>query len=555
MKKKGGVRMSQEWEQGNAALSYTDSDNPYKPLDYAARLQRAGKQPSSSASSVSYAPGQLYGRSYAASGTPLPPDASAAPTAAPELEPPSYLQPSASIPPAEEAWTEPPVSHRSRRQEPVLPLQEAQPGALYSADLFSHQPTAVMPSGYDDTPFANRMPQEMDFFAEPPAWPDEEPAEEPQEEPVFDDMLEDRPWRDPFTPAAPKEDAPAQPLVPKTAKKAAPPPKPQKPPVRMGRVLALIAAIGMLLFCGIVGGRMVMELSRNEEDIAAARSAYLEQTGVELHNGAVRVELLPAGQTFTPTATPTPTAYAPTPSPTPVIPINEAAVLSLGREALDVENPVEVTATPSLRAKLKTYPKNPLRNIQPGLSELIKENSDVVGRLVIEGVLDEVVMQRNNTYYLTHNSLGTSSSAGAVFADESCSFRMPPENLLLRGSCTVPQKTFHALLQFATGGSAFVSTVPTARLTTLYEEESYVLFAVIAAASDPASADYFNYASYPTFATDEVMMTYVNNARAHSLYQFNVDVQPSDRLLTLATMGGDDTLVLIYRMAREGEGF
>ena len=57
------------------------------------------------------------------------------------------------------------------------------------------------------------------------------------------------------------------------------------------------------------------------------------------------------------------------------------------------------------------------------------------------------------------------------------------------------------------------------------------------------------------YRTDEVMMAYVQNARAHSLYQFNVDVQPSDRLLTLATMGGEDTLVLIYRMAREGEGF
>jgi hypothetical protein len=50
------------------------------------------------------------------------------------------------------------------------------------------------------------------------------------------------------------------------------------------------------------------------------------------------------------------------------------------------------------------------------------------------------------------------------------------------------------------------------------------------------------------------MMLYVENARQHSIYQFNVDVVPSDRLLTLATLGnGQQTLVLMYRMVRDTE--
>ena len=78
---------------------------------------------------------------------------------------------------------------------------------------------------------------------------------------------------------------------------------------------------------------------------------------------------------------------------------------------------------------------------------------------------------------------------------------------------------------------------------------------MIVAGSNPASSHYFNYASHPTFTTDEAMMSYVESVKQHSLYKFNVDVQPSDRLMTLATMGGTDTLVLLYRMAREGENF
>ena len=78
-----------------------------------------------------------------------------------------------------------------------------------------------------------------------------------------------------------------------------------------------------------------------------------------------------------------------------------------------------------------------------------------------------------------------------------------------------------------------------------------VLFAVLVADGSPSSARYFNYASHPTFLTDEEMLRYVESAKQSSLYQFNVDVVPSDRLLTLATLGsGENSLVLMYRTER-----
>ena len=47
------------------------------------------------------------------------------------------------------------------------------------------------------------------------------------------------------------------------------------------------------------------------------------------------------------------------------------------------------------------------------------------------------------------------------------------------------------------------------------------------------------------------MLAYVESARAHSLYSFDVDVQASDRLLTLATLGsGSECLVLLLRQMR-----
>ncbi|MCI6039564.1 MAG: hypothetical protein MR742_03475, partial [Clostridiales bacterium] len=61
----------------------------------------------------------------------------------------------------------------------------------------------------------------------------------------------------------------------------------------------------------------------------------------------------------------------------------------------------------------------------------------------------------------------------------------------------------------------------------------------------------FNYAGYSSFVTDADMLSYIETARAHSLYSFNVDVAASDRLLTLATLGsGTESLVLLFRQMR-----
>lgn len=325
---------------------------------------------------------------------------------------------------------------------------------------------------------------------------------------------------------------------------------PAKPPIRIWRVVALFAVAAMLLLCGVVGGSLIAKLAANEREMAEVRAEYRQRMGIDLQRDASRVELLPAGQTYTPTQTPEPVKVAATPVPTPIIPINEPAAASLNKRETSSEAPQEAAPTPVARTREIAYPKNEMRNIMPGLIDLRAENADVVGRLVIDGVLDEVVVQRNNTYYLTHNYRGSNSSAGAVFADESCTLQKPPENLLLRGQSASPGKVFAPLWQFVNGGRDFVAANTYATLTTLYEEERYVLFAVIQAASDPASAGYFSYASHPTFTTDDAMLAYVQQAREHSLYQFNVEVLASDRLLTLATIGGDSCLVLLYKMVR-----
>jgi sortase B len=186
--------------------------------------------------------------------------------------------------------------------------------------------------------------------------------------------------------------------------------------------------------------------------------------------------------------------------------------------------------------------------------EIRKEYPEVMGRLEIPGVVEEWVVQRNNTYYLNHNYRGTAEEGGAVFMDSANTLFTPPENLHLRGSDSAPGKTFHSLWQYKTGGAAFVTGAARATVTTLYEKADYLLVAVFEASMDPARPDYFNYSSYPTFASDAEMMDYIAKVRQRSLYTLPTDVLPGDRLLTLSTVssapGTDEKsvcLVLIFR--------
>lgn len=342
--------------------------------------------------------------------------------------------------------------------------------------------------------------------------------------------------------------APHRPFAQKPAaaekpKKSSKPPKekPPKPPILWGRVAAIAAVAVMLLFCLIAGGKILMSLFANEREMAQVRQAYQEQQGQALEQAGVKVDLLPAGETFTPTSTPQ------------VFAAPKAEAVQSGNGGETSADTVEEETT---RTRLRRYPDNPLCNVLDSMKEISTEYPDVLARLYIPGVLDEYVVQRNNTYYLTHNYRGSLSDGGAVFLDRDCFISTPPENLLLRGEGNVAGVSFAPLWQYESGGIGFAAGACFAQLTTLYEDARYVLFSVIVADSDPAKPGYFDYASHDTFDTDAQMMEYVQSAADRSLYGFSVSVEPSDRLMTLATVssrGNGKCLVLLFRMVREGE--
>ena len=80
---------------------------------------------------------------------------------------------------------------------------------------------------------------------------------------------------------------------------------------------------------------------------------------------------------------------------------------------------------------------------------------------------------------------------------------------------------------------------PSVTFSTLYEDRVYVPIAVFDMSADPGNSRFFEMQQF-NFETDEAFMEYVNAARARSYYQFDVDVQPGDHLLSLVTCSYKD---------------
>lgn len=189
--------------------------------------------------------------------------------------------------------------------------------------------------------------------------------------------------------------------------------------------------------------------------------------------------------------------------------------------------------------------------IAPAMRELYGRNSDLVGWVEIPGVVSAPVVYRDNSYYLTHDFYGRESTAGALFLDVNHPLAENTQNLLIYGHNMHDGTMFGHFRRYQR--TAYWQENCLVRLSTLYTQEIYVIFAVMTVSTDPASPQYVNFAGHPTFRTVREFDAYMEEVQAHTLYPWKVDVNASDALLTLATCLDEERVVLLARRLREGE--
>ncbi len=204
----------------------------------------------------------------------------------------------------------------------------------------------------------------------------------------------------------------------------------------------------------------------------------------------------------------------------------------------------------------KKYPGNEEMRIQERFTPLRQQNRDVVGWLTIEGVVDEPVFQRNNSYYLTHDATGAQNPTGALFLDENCNLRTVPMQVLIHGHNMKEGAMFGSLKKYKVKDAAFYKEHPFITFDSLYESATYVIFAVAEVNIVPGNTHYFPFWHQFFFNDEEAFRQYVSLAKEYSRFKVDIDIQPGDRLLTLATCSSEDSnlrLIVMARMLRPDE--
>lgn len=184
-------------------------------------------------------------------------------------------------------------------------------------------------------------------------------------------------------------------------------------------------------------------------------------------------------------------------------------------------------------------------------SKLSIENKDLVGWLYIKGVVSLPVVQRDNSFYLTHNFEGEKDSGGTLFLDENHPMTEKLQHLLIHGHNMHDSSMFGIVSGY--NKLSMLKENGFATYSTMYAPEDYVICAVLRVDPDPKSDRFFSYVGTPDFRNENAFYTFAAELKEKSIFDIPIDLHPCDGLLSLSTCIDDDRLLVVFRSIREGE--
>lgn len=166
--------------------------------------------------------------------------------------------------------------------------------------------------------------------------------------------------------------------------------------------------------------------------------------------------------------------------------------------------------------------------IRPGFEELLKQNSDVVGWLTVDGTqIDYPILQSSdNQTYLTQSYNDNESRAGSIFLDYRNDVESEELNTVVYGHRMKDGSMFQHLTKYL--DEDFLSSHPTFQFDTLYDSYEAEVFAVYNTLTD------FNYIQ-TDFDSELEYAELLYDVGETSKFETDVDVTTEDRIITLST--------------------
>jgi sortase B len=176
------------------------------------------------------------------------------------------------------------------------------------------------------------------------------------------------------------------------------------------------------------------------------------------------------------------------------------------------------------------------------ISSLFSINTDVVGWLKVNNTnIDYPVVQTtDNEYYLKHNLYQESDKNGWIFMDYRNSLYNLDANTIIYG-----HNMYYSGVMFGTLTKVYkkdwYSNPENLIITfdTIYESMNYEIFSIYKV---PKTTDYLK--TY--FADDEEFSSYVEMIKSRSIKDFEINVNPGDKILTLSTCTGENQRLVVH---------
>lgn len=180
----------------------------------------------------------------------------------------------------------------------------------------------------------------------------------------------------------------------------------------------------------------------------------------------------------------------------------------------------------------------PLINVD--FNNLLEMNSDTVGWLQVPNtnINYPVVKKNDNEYYLNHSFDKKYNDAGWIFADYRNNL-IDDKNLVIYGHARLNSTMFGTLKNVIKSDWYTNSNNHVIRLSTPYVNSSWQVFSTYVI--DPE--DYYIKTS---FDDDESYIEFLSDLKDRSVYNYNVNLNVTDRILTLSTCYSNNRRVVLH---------
>lgn len=192
-----------------------------------------------------------------------------------------------------------------------------------------------------------------------------------------------------------------------------------------------------------------------------------------------------------------------------------------GDGAAEATTPKEETSTQNL-------------TVLPEYAELIQQNPEMVGWISIDDTgINYPVVQKDNTYYLTHGFDQSNNTNGSIFMDERCSIVSPTINTIIYGHNMKSGMMFGGLKNYLQAG--YLESHKYIQFNTIYEKRTYEIVAVCLSEVQYQDEDAYRYYDFITSTSAQDLQDFVENVDALAVYGNADGLTLQDKLLTLST--------------------